>query len=155
MKKMEENLNYKLINRVVLLIGILVGIQVIKICFPIIEPIIHALNLIISPFILALSLAYLLNPLVDFFCCLRFKRSIAIVITFVSIIGVLFYAIFSLIPYLILNIQEVINSTPILMQKVELLVDSLNLDYMDTYQFDVSRLFSENSKLFTIFSSFL
>ena len=40
MKKSEETLNFKLINRVVLLIGILVGVQVIKICFPIIKPVI-------------------------------------------------------------------------------------------------------------------
>ena len=43
MKKSEETLNFKLINRVVLLIGILVGVQVIKICFPIIKPVISLL----------------------------------------------------------------------------------------------------------------
>lgn len=155
MKKSEETLNFKLINRVVLLIGILVGVQVIKICFPIIKPVISALNLIISPFIIAISLAYLLNPLVDFFCRLHFKRSYAILVTFVSIVGGLFYAIFSLIPYLIVNIQEVLNSMPMLIEKVELLISNLNLDYIDIYKFDFSSLFSENSKFFTLFSSFL
>ena len=155
MKKSEETLNFNLINRVVLLIGILVGFQVIKICFPIIKPVISALNLIISPFIIAISLAYLLNPLVDFFCRLHFKRSYAILVTFVSIVGGLFYAIFSLIPYLIVNIQEVLNSMPMLIEKVELLISNLNLDYIDIYKFDFSSLFSENSKFFTLFSSFL
>lgn len=155
MKVRDKNLNYVLINRVVLLIGILVGIQIIKICFPIIDSIIQALKLIISPFIISISLTYLLNPLVDFFCWLRLNRALAIFITFISIIGGLFYAIFSLIPYLILNIEEVGNSMPILINKLELLVDNLNLDYLDIYQFDFSRLFSENSKFFTIFSSFL
>lgn len=154
MKKSEETLNFKLINRVVLLIGILVGVQVIKICFPIIKPVISALNLIISPFIIAISLAYLLNPLVDFFCRLHFKRSYAILVTFVSIVGGLFYAIFSLIPYLIVNIQEVLNSMPMLIEKVELLISNLNLDYIDIYKFDFSSLFSENSKFFTLFHHF-
>lgn len=155
MKKSEEVLNYKLINRVILLIGILVGVQVVKLCLPIIQPVISAINLIVSPFLIAICFAYLLNPLVDFFCRLHLKRSIAILITFISIVGGLFYAIFSLIPYLIFNIQEVVSSMPMLMEKVELLINNLNLDYIDIYQFDFSSLFSQNSKFFDVFSSVL
>lgn len=155
MKIFKDSLNYKWINIVILLIGILVGGHVIKLLLPVINPVISAINLILYPFIIAVSLAYLLNPLVDFFCRLRIKRSLSIVITFVSIIGGVLYAIFSLIPYLIINIQEVINRMPMLMEKLQLMLEKLQLDYMDIYQVDFSTLFAENSKLVDIFSSVL
>ncbi len=37
---------------------------------------------------------------------------------------------------------------PMLIEKVELLISNLNLDYIDIYKFDFSSLFSENSKFF-------
>lgn len=155
MKISKDSLNYKWINIVILLIGILVGGHVIKLLLPVIKPVMFAINLILYPFIIAVSLAYLLNPLVDFFCRLRIKRSFSIAITFVSIIGGLVYAVFSLIPYLIINIHEVINRMPMLMEKLQLLLEKLQLDYMDIYQVDFSTLFTQNSKLLEIFSSVL
>lgn len=155
MKYFRDTLNYKWINIVVLLIGILVAGHVVKLLLPVLAPIFSAINLIICPFLIATSLAYLLNPLVDFFCRFHIKRPVSIIITFVSILGVLLYAIFSLIPYLIVNIQEVMNRMPVLLEKLQLIGEKLQLDYIDIYQFDFKSLFSQNSKLFDLFSSVL
>ena len=93
--------------------------------------------------------------MVDFFCRFKINRSYSILTTFISIIGAVVYAIFSLIPYLMINIQQVINRVPDLMEKVEILLETWKIDYMDIYQYDFSVLFSQNSKFLEVFSSIL
>ena len=155
MKLSHESLNYKWINYLIILIGVLVVIHIIKLIFPILKPVFSMLNMIICPFLIAICFAYLLNPLVDFFCRLKIKRSYSILITFISIIGAIIYAIFSLIPYLVVNTQEVMNRIPALMEKVQTLLDTWQFDYMNLYEYDFSKLFSQNSQLFEIFSKVL
>jgi len=155
MKQPNESLNYKWINYLVILIGILVIVHIVKLMFPIFKPLFSMLNMIICPFLIAACLAYLLNPLVDFFCRFRIKRSYSILITFISIIGAVVYAIFSLIPYLMINVQEVMNRVPALIEKVETLLETWKIDYMDIYQYDFNVLFSQNSKFLEVFSSIL
>lgn len=155
MKRVNESLNYKWINYLVILIGILVMVHIIKLIFPIFKPLFSMLNMIICPFLIATCLAYLLNPMVDFFCRFKINRSYSILTTFISIIGAVVYAIFSLIPYLMINIQQVINRVPDLMEKVEILLETWKIDYMDIYQYDFSVLFSQNSKFLEVFSSIL
>lgn len=155
MKQIKESLNYKWINYLVFLIGILVTIHIIILIFPIIKPVFSAIYMIICPFLIATCMAYLLNPLVDFFCRLKIKRSYSILITFISIIGTIVYAIFSLIPHLMMSVQDIMDQIPALMVRVEALLESWQFDYMNLYQYDFSSLFSQNSKFIEIFSSFL
>lgn len=68
MKPSHESLNYKWINYLIILIGVLVVIHIIKLIFPILKPVFSMLNMIICPFLIVICFAYLLNPLVDFFC---------------------------------------------------------------------------------------
>ena len=75
--------------------------------------------------------------------------------TFVSIIGGIVYAIFSLIPNLVISVQDIMNQVPTLMVKVENLLKSWQFDYVKLYQYDFSHLFSQNSKFIEIFSKFL
>ena len=50
MKQIKESLNYKWINCLVFLIGILVTIHIIILIFPIIKPVFSAIYMIICPF---------------------------------------------------------------------------------------------------------
>ncbi len=155
MKNFKESLNYKWINCVVFLLGILVAIYIIILIFPAMKLVFSAIYMIICPFLIATCLAYLLNPLVDFCCRLKIKRSYSILITFISIIGAIVYAIFSLIPHLMISVQDIIDQIPAVMVKVEALLESSQVDYMNFYQYDLSSLLSQNSKFIEIFSSFL
>lgn len=155
MKPSNESLNYKWINRLVFLIGILVVTYIVKLVFPIIKPVFHMVNMVICPFLIAACIAYLLNPLVDFFCRFKINRSYSILITFISIIGAIAYAIFSFIPYLVVNAQEVMNRTPALIERVQALLDTWQFDYMNIYEYDFSALFSQDSKFLELFSTVL
>ena len=50
MRRVNESLNYKWINYLVILIGILVMVHIIKLIFPIFKPLFSMLNMIICPF---------------------------------------------------------------------------------------------------------
>ena len=155
MKQIKQSINYKWLNSLIFLIGVLVTVRIFILIFPIVKPIFSAIYMIICPFLIATCIAYLLNPIVDFFCRLKIKRSYSILMTFVSIIGGIVYAIFSLIPNLVISVQDIMNQVPTLMVKVENLLKSWQFDYVKLYQYDFSHLFSQNSKFIEIFSKFL
>lgn len=155
MKSIKESINYICLNSVIILIGVLVLIRIIKLIYPILNPALAILNFILSPFLIAICLAYLLNPIVELFCRFKIKRCYSIWLTFILIVGTILYAIFSLIPYFALNIEQVVNRVPALIEKVQILLDQWQIDYMDLYHYDFAKLFSENSELIKIFSSFL
>ncbi|MGL4336570.1 MAG: AI-2E family transporter [Turicibacter sp.] len=150
-----DSVNYKLLNYVLVMIAILIGIQVVKMLIPAIIPLLSLINRILLPFLVAAGLAFLLNPIVDFFCKLKIKRQIAILLTFVSIVGGIVYAIFNLIPYLVINTQEILNSMPLIIEKVQLMFTDLQVTYEGIYNFDFNDLIAQNSKLIEIFSSLL
>ena len=154
MKQIKESLNYKWINYLVFLIGILVTIHIIILIFPIIKPVFLAIYMIICPFLIATCMAYLLNPLVDFFCRLKIKRSYSILITFISIIGTIVYAIFSLIPHLMMSVQDIMDQIPALMVRVEALLESWQFDYMNLYQYDLVVYFLKTQISLKFFQAF-
>nr|MDE5977766.1 AI-2E family transporter [Turicibacter sp.] len=155
MRSSKESLNYTWINYLMILVGIWIFIQIIKLITPLIQSLISMISMIICPFFIALCLAYLLNPLVNVFCRLKIKRSYSILLTFISIAGAIFYAIFSLIPYWVINIQEIINRIPALIEKVQSLLDTLGFDYMKFYEYDFTHLLSQNSEFLKLFSTIL
>lgn len=155
MKFFKGSINYACLNGVLILIGILVLIHIIKLVFPILTPALAIMNFILSPFLIAICLAYLLNPVVELFCRFKIKRSYSVWLTFLTIIGTVFYAIFSLIPYFVVNIQQVMGRIPALLERLQFLVDKWQLSDIDFYHYDFTKLFSQNSEVIKLFSSFL
>jgi predicted PurR-regulated permease PerM len=93
---------------------------------------------IIIPFLLAFILAYLISPLVDFFERLRIPRLLAVSLLFTVAAGLIVLAWFTLIPDLILEIQDLLVRLPKIIQDViayahghlPKLFKLLNVDYL-------------------------
>lgn len=80
---------------------------------------------ILSPFIYALVCAYVLNPIVKCFeKKFNFKRSIAIALTYLILIGIIFVGLFFTIPSVVDSILNITTEIPNYMVKVQ---DSINL----------------------------
>ncbi len=80
---------------------------------------------ILSPFIYALVCAYVLNPIVKCFeKKFNFKRSIAIALTYLILIGIIFIGLFFTIPSVVDSILNITTEIPNYMVKVQ---DSINL----------------------------
>ncbi|WP_343762217.1 AI-2E family transporter [Clostridium oceanicum] len=68
---------------------------------------------IITPFIWALGIAYLLNPLMKYFeTKLRLKRWFSLLITYVLVIGFITIFLNTLLPKIIKNIGDLLNNAP-------------------------------------------
>ena len=97
---------------------------------------------IIIPFLLAFILAYLINPLVDFFERIRVPRLLAVSLLFATAAGLMVLAWFTLIPDLIREIQDLIVRLPIIVKDViafahmhlPKLFNLLNVDYLKIEQ---------------------
>jgi predicted PurR-regulated permease PerM len=93
---------------------------------------------IIIPFLIAFSLAYLINPLVDLFERIRIPRLLAVSILFAGAAGFIVLAWFTLIPDLIREIQDLIVRMPKIIQDIiafahqhlPKLFNVLNIDYL-------------------------
>ena len=80
---------------------------------------------ILSPFIYALVCAYVLNPIVKCYeKKFNFKRSIAIALTYLILIGIIFIGLFFTIPSVVDSILNITTEIPNYMVKVQ---DSINL----------------------------
>jgi len=96
----------------------------------------------IIPFLLAFILAYLINPLVDFFERIRVPRLLAVSLLFATAAGLMVLAWFTLIPDLIREIQDLIVRLPIIVKDViafahmhlPKLFNLLNVDYLKIEQ---------------------
>ncbi|WP_294371381.1 AI-2E family transporter [uncultured Clostridium sp.] len=75
---------------------------------------------ILSPFIYALICAYILNPVVKL--CqrkLKIKRGMAIALTYIVLIGIVFVALFFTIPSVVDSILNITSEIPSYMEKVQ------------------------------------
>ena len=80
---------------------------------------------ILSPFIYALVCAYVLNPIVKCFeRKFNFKRSIAIALTYLILVGIIFVGLFFTIPSVVDSILNITTEIPNYMVKVQ---DCINL----------------------------
>ena len=80
---------------------------------------------ILSPFIYALVCAYVLNPIVKCFeRKFNFKRSIAIALTYLILVGIIFVGLFFTIPSVVDSILNITTEIPNYMVKVQ---DGINL----------------------------
>jgi predicted PurR-regulated permease PerM len=93
---------------------------------------------IIIPFLIAFSLAYLINPLVDVFERVRIPRLLAVSMLFATAAGFVVLAWFTLIPDLVREIQDLIVRMPKIIQdiiafahqRLPKLFNVLNVDYL-------------------------
>ena len=75
---------------------------------------------ILSPFIYALICAYILNPVINCFeRKFNFKRGIAILLTYIMLIGIVFVGLFYTIPSIIDSILNITSEIPSYINKVQ------------------------------------
>lgn len=107
---------------------------------------------VLSPFIIGIGLAYVLNiPMVKIEKFLKNKfgeelpvRVISIAISLVLVISIFAFVLLLLIPELIGNIELLIDNIPILISKIEDFVVGL-LDKYPDIQWEIEKMFNENS----------
>ena len=59
MKQIKQSINYKWLNSLIFLIGVLVTVRIFILIFPIVKPIFSAIYMIICPFLIATCIANL------------------------------------------------------------------------------------------------
>jgi predicted PurR-regulated permease PerM len=100
----------------------------------------YVLSPILMPFAVALLLAYLGDPLVDRLETLKLPRTLAVVIVFVVIIGLLVAAVMGVGPQLELQIKQLLAVLPEYAERMKLLIEeylglSLSLDSLQEGSF--------------------
>lgn len=94
---------------------------------------------IISPFIYAAAFAYMLNPIVKFFHKkLKLKKGLAILITYLIVVGLITIAVIFVVPNLIDSIISLSSDIPSYMKKVQKFVNNLmNNDKISNVIYDL------------------
>ena len=106
---------FKTLKYIEIIIAVLTGYILLKLVdnISIVWDTLSSLYIIISPFIFALIIAYILNPLMKFIeRKFKFKRGLSILVTYLIVLGTL--ALFSLyiFPKLYYSILDIINNIP-------------------------------------------
>lgn len=107
---------------------------------------------VITPFIMSLVVAYLLNPLVDFMEKKGIRRNLAILIAFVGIIIILVLLFMSFIPRLANDISVLVNDIPNIFIEFDKLIEDIKNN--PNYIIDVSRFFDIDKELLKLSESF-
>ncbi len=126
-----EKLNIKFINRLLYLIALLLIILIVKNMNLMgkVTGIIGAL----SPFYIAFFMCWIAQPLVKFYRRrLKVSKSKANAFAVLSLIGILFFILFVLLPLLVVQLWDLVNSSTNIMNNlqntVSSLIDRFNLD---------------------------
>ncbi len=94
---------------------------------------------IISPFIFAFIIAYILDPLVKLFSK-KLKRWVSILLTYSIVISILILGSLYIFPSIMSNISQLLNDLPLLFSKLELIIKSISLNLPNDV--DVNKVFS-------------
>jgi predicted PurR-regulated permease PerM len=95
-----------------------------------------------SPFLFAIVLAYLLNPLVGIFEKRGLSRGIAVLLVFIAVFAVVIGAFMSFIPSLVTSIASMIKSIPSFVTQMQTYITGLS-DYISNYtSYDVTQFFN-------------
>lgn len=99
------------------LILFLIGVYMLLLIGPYFEPMWQVLKTVFFPFVLALILAYLLNPLVDVLISLRLNRPKATVLLFIMILGLIFSIVWFGSPIFLAQVRGLMEELPYIEQQ--------------------------------------
>jgi predicted PurR-regulated permease PerM len=80
----------------------------------------------IRPFVVGLLLAYLLDPLVERFARMGLRRSLAVLLVYVIVVGVVALALAIAIPPLVRQIATFADELPVILEQIQYQLDHLN-----------------------------
>lgn len=107
-----------------------------------------------SPFLFAVVLAYLLNPMVGFFENKGLSRGISVLVVFILVFAIVVGAFMSFIPSLISSIASMIKSIPSFITQMQGYISDLS-DFISNYTgYDISQYFNIEQYLGNILQGF-
>lgn len=107
-----------------------------------------------APFLFAIVLAYLLNPLVRNFEQKGLNRGAAVLIVFFAVLAVVIGAFMSFIPSLITNIASMIKSIPTFVTQMQTYITDLS-DYISNFTgYDITQFFNLEQILGNVIQGF-
>jgi len=131
MKHIEnEKLNYWLKLGGVILIACLSLYLIFYQIFPVFKVLLGVVFAALSPFLLGLLIAILIDPIVTFLTNhMRFKRGWAVLLTLLFFIAAIGFLLGALISWIVVEISQLTQTLPDMGQYVNLLIDKVNLAY--------------------------
>jgi predicted PurR-regulated permease PerM len=117
-----KNFSFKNLKYIEIILAVVTGYILLKLVDNL-QMILNGLSIaynIVSPFIFALIIAYMLNPLVKFLeKNLKLNRSLSILSSYVIVLGVLFLSSLYIFPKLYDNILDLINKIPTISRSIQ------------------------------------
>lgn len=132
---------WKRINKYIdIIVAIIVGYILLKLVdnYSYLFKGISSMLSIVTPFIYAFIIAYILNPVMKFFeKTLRLKRVYALILTYALIIGLMVITAVYFIPQLVQNMMDMASSVPQVMNEFQSWIDNLlkhnNVQFIKQY----------------------
>lgn len=91
----------------------------------------YRVRIILIPFVFAVLIAYLLNPLVVFLERKKFSRSWAIIITYIIVFGILGLILVYGVPVMLHELNKLVKAIPVLTSEVRHIISSLEAKFSD------------------------
>lgn len=83
------------------------------------SPLVTFFTTLFAPVLIAGFLYYLLSPLVNVLCKMKVKRTLAVAIVFILLVGLIVIGLLTLVPYLVKQMASLINYLPTLAKDIE------------------------------------
>jgi predicted PurR-regulated permease PerM len=99
---------------------------------------------ILFPFVLAILIAYILNPIVVFLISRGIKRAAAVSLIYFILIGSIIVALIYIIPVLLLELNKLIETIPFYTKEAQHFVNELKKNYRNTLPTGVQDIIDRN-----------
>ncbi|AFA47769.1 hypothetical protein UPF0118 [Acetobacterium woodii DSM 1030] len=107
-----------------------------------------------TPFLVAIVLAYLINPLVGIFEKKGLSRVVSVIVVFIALLGIVVGAFMSFVPSLITSIATMITSLPSIITQMQAYITDLS-EYLSNFtNYNISQYFNIEQILGNVLQGF-
>jgi predicted PurR-regulated permease PerM len=99
---------------------------------------------IILPFVLGIFIAYILNPMVEFLTQKKVNRTAAVVIIYFVLIGSIIIALIYIIPVLILELNNLIDTVPFYTGETQKIILEIKIKYLASLPLSLQEIIDRN-----------
>lgn len=139
---MKEELDTRFLNRLMYIGGTIILVSILAFLFNYLGLFSWTIKIFIaiSPVFIAIFISFLMEPVIGFLISKGMRRNIAVIITYLLLIGIIALFFYITVPSLINQIENLINNIPGIFENLNNILSRFNIDLNDQ---DIQTFFQE------------